>query len=237
MLENKSILAIIPSRAGSKELPNKNILSFAGNPLIEWSIIEAIKSEYIDDIAISSDDKNVLEIATKYKIKHIIDRPPELATDTASIIDVIIQTIEYLEKKEFFYDIVLLLQATSPLRNYKNINESLEKFISNDFDSLVSIREGIDKIYWGRKINNSGYLENFFDINTNYDRRQDLPKLYYPNGAIYISTISKLKEFRTFEPVKTGFYMMDYFSSIDIDTSTDFEIAEMLFSHKNTIID
>jgi CMP-N,N'-diacetyllegionaminic acid synthase len=121
MYKEKSFLAIIPARGGSKRLPNKNILNLAGKPLIEWSIDAALKSKYIDKVVVSSDDENILKIA-KDKCD-IIKRPKELATDTASSIDVIKHVLDNLEKK---YDYIVLLQPTSPLRNEKHIDEAIE---------------------------------------------------------------------------------------------------------------
>ena len=117
---NKTFLAIIPARGGSKRLPRKNLLDLSGKPLIAWSIEAGLKSKYIDKLVVSSDDNKILDIADTYNIQ-AIKRPKKLSNDTATTFDAIKHTIDKLES----YDYIVLLQPTSPLRNCKHIDESI----------------------------------------------------------------------------------------------------------------
>jgi len=130
-------LAIIPARGGSKRLPNKNILNLSGKPLIAWSIEAALKSEYIDDIVVTSDSDKILEIARNYDVI-TIKRPYYLASDTANSIDVIKHVIENVDGK---YDYLVLLQPTSPLRNEKHIDEAIELLDIKKADAIISVCE------------------------------------------------------------------------------------------------
>jgi len=120
-LMNKTFLAIIPARGGSKRLPRKNLLDLCGKPLIAWSIEAALKSKYISKVIVSSDEEEILNIAKEYKAD-FIKRPDELASDTATTFDALKHTLENVEK----YDYVVLLQPTSPLRDEKHIDEAIE---------------------------------------------------------------------------------------------------------------
>ena len=117
MYKNKTFLAIIPARGGSKRLPRKNVLNLAGKPLIAWSIEAGLKSNYIDKLIVSSDDDEILEISKKYGAQ-TIKRPNELASDTATTFVALKHTIDNIEKCDY----IILLQATSPLRNEKHID-------------------------------------------------------------------------------------------------------------------
>ena len=121
MYENKTFLAIIPARGGSKRLPHKNVLKLAGKPLIAWSIDAGLQSQYIDKVIVTSDDDEILNIAKQFK-GEVIKRPEELASDTATSFDAIKHTIENVEK----YDYIVLLQPTSPLRNFKHIDNAIK---------------------------------------------------------------------------------------------------------------
>ena len=131
---NKTFLTIIPARGGSKRLPRKNVLDLCGKPLIAYSIEAALKSKYIDKLIVSSDDDEILEISKKYGA-NIIKRPPELGTDTTTTFDTIKHVVDNLD----IYDYVILLQATSPLRNQIHIDESIQLLELKKADAIVSV--------------------------------------------------------------------------------------------------
>ena len=221
-------LAIIPARGGSKRLPNKNILDLNGKPLISWSIETAKKSKNIDEIVVSSDSDKILEIAKKYDV-NIIKRPDELATDTASSIDVIKHVIENYPK----YKYIVLLQPTSPLRTEKHIDEAIELLEKKNADAVISVCEMDHSPLWSNILPENLSMENFLREDVKNKRSQDLPKYYRLNGAIYICKTDKFLEKNTFFLDQNIYaYVMDRKSSVDIDDEIDFKLAEIVLNGK-----
>jgi CMP-N,N'-diacetyllegionaminic acid synthase len=224
MYKNKTFLAIIPARGGSKRLSRKNILNLAGKPLIEWSIDSVLKSKYIDKIIVSSDDDEILNIA-KNKCK-IIKRPKELATDTATTIDVIKHVIKNVKEK---YDYIVLLQPTSPLRNEKHIDEAIELLDKKNADAIIGVCEMDHSPLWSNVLPDDLSMKNFLRKEILNKRSQDLPKYYRINGAIYIGKTDRLLEKNSFFIEDNIFaYVMGKEYSIDIDDEFDFKFVECL---------
>jgi len=225
---NKKILAIIPARGGSKEVPKKNIRLLAGKPLIAHSIEQAKKSKYISRVIVSTEDEKIFKIAREWSAE-VIKRPQELAKDDAPTIDVIIHVLDSLRKEEkYIPDVVVLLQPTSPLRTSKDIDDAIELFLNcQNCLSLVSVTEFDHPPFWAMKIENK-FLVSMFGGEYFRMRRQELPKAYRPNGAIFIAPPKVLYEYRTFYTPKTLAYIMPPERSIDIDTEFDFLLAEFL---------
>ena len=219
---NKTFLAIIPARGGSKRLPRKNILDLCGKPLISWSIEAALKSKYISKVVVSSDDEEILNISSNFGAD-IIKRPYELANDTATTFDAIKHTIDNLEK----YDYIILLQPTSPLRNEKHIDEAIELLEEKQADAIVSVCEMDHSPLWSNTLPKDGNMNNFLRDEVLNKRSQDLEKYYRVNGAVYICKTDKLLENKSFFLKDNIFaYIMDRKSSIDIDEEIDFLFAE-----------
>ena len=221
---NKTFLAIIPARGGSKRLPRKNILDLCGKPLISWSIEAALKSKYISKVVVSSDDEEILNISSNFGAD-IIKRPYELANDTATTFDAIKHTINNLEK----YDYIVLLQPTSPLRNEKHIDEAIELLEEKQADAIVSVCEMDHSPLWSNTLPKDGNMNNFLRDEVLNKRSQDLEKYYRVNGAVYICKTDKLLENKSFFLKDNIFaYIMDRKSSIDIDEEIDFLFAEIV---------
>ena len=219
---NKTFLAIIPARGGSKRLPRKNILDLCGKPLISWSIEAALKSKYISKVVVSSDDEEILNISSNFGAD-IIKRPYELANDTATTFDAIKHTIDNLEE----YEYVVLLQPTSPLRNEKHIDEAIELLEEKQADAIVSVCEMDHSPLWSNTLPKDGNMNNFLRDEVLNKRSQDLEKYYRVNGAIYICKTDKLLENKSFFLKDNIFaYIMDRKSSIDIDEEIDFLFAQ-----------
>ena len=224
MKKNKSFLAIIPARGGSKRLPKKNILDLNGKPLISWSIEAGLKSKYIDKVMVSSDDEEILDISKQYAVD-TIKRPEELASDTATTFEVLKHIIDSVEK----YDYIVLLQPTSPLRDEKHIDEAIELLEFKSADAVVSISEMAHSPLWSNTLEDSLSMVGFLRDDVLTKRSQDLEKYYRLNGAIYICKTDKLLKNKTFFLKENIFaYKMDRESSIDIDEELDFKIARAL---------
>lgn len=226
MYKKKKILALIPARGGSKQIINKNIKLLCGKPLISYTIEAALASDYIDDVVISTDSDLIAEISLNYGGQVPFMRPKELAEDESKTIDVAIHAINALIKIERKYDYLILLQPTSPLRTKDDIDSAIKIIIDGDISSLVSVREVKENPALMRTIENNK-LKNIMDFNGSL-RRQDLPKYYIFNGAIYINSIDMLLKQKKFVDEKTYPYVMDYERSIDIDEILDFKIVELI---------
>jgi CMP-N-acetylneuraminic acid synthetase len=224
--ENIKCLAIIPARGGSKGLPRKNIKPLLGKPLVAWTIEQAKKSKYIDRIVVSTEDMEIAEIAKEYGAE-IIERPEELAKDESPTIDAIFHALEVLKAENYNLDIIILLQPTSPLRKAEDIDNAMELFFNSVCEAVVSVCEVEHSPYWSFKIEDN-YLKLFFGDKYWKMRRQDLPKVYVPNGAIYISTPENLRKYKSFYCFKTIPYIMPPERSVDIDKEIDFMLAELL---------
>lgn len=218
----KKILAIIPAREGSKGLPDKNIIDLAGKPLIAWTIEASLGSKYITKTIVSSDSDAILEIAKQYG-GDTLKRPSELATDTASSEVVVKHVLESIDTK---YDYIVLLQPTSPLRNKIDIDSAFEKLFASDATALISVCEFDNKILKAFNENANGYLEGISNNQYPFMRRQDLPKTYMSNGAIYIIKVDEFIKRDSFFTDKTVSFTMDEIKSLDIDTREDLKKVE-----------
>ena len=217
----KKILALIIARKGSKGLRGKNLVEINSKPCINWTFQAAIKSKFINFSMLSSDSKKMISMAQKVGIFAPFVRPANLSSDNAKIIDVIWHSIKWLKKnKAFDYEYIILLQATSPLRTNKHIDDAIKYYFKNSKttrETLVSVTNAPIKTHWLLK--QKGKYLNFIFKQNFFFKRQCNPVYYIPNGAIYISKIKYLKN--NFFGKKTLFYKMDEKSSIDIDTIND----------------
>lgn len=222
----QNIIVIIPARGGSKGLPRKNIRLLAGKPLIAWTIEQAKNSKASYNVVVSTEDKEIGEIARNYGAV-VIERPKDLAKDDTPTIDAIFHVLEVLKAKNYNPDIIILLQPTSPLRNAEDIDNAVKLFLNRSCESVVSACEVDTSPYWSFKIED-GYLKHIFEEKYLTMRRQELPQVYAPNGAIYISTPENLQKYKSFYCVKTIPYIMPPRRSVDIDEEIDFKFAEFL---------
>ncbi len=223
------ILYVIPARGGSKGIPHKNIKLLAGKPLICYSIDIARGLTSDENICLSTDDNEIIKLVEDYGLKVPFVRPEQYATDSATTNDVLIHAIEFYEATGKQYDVIVLLQPTSPLRKIQQVQEALTLYC-NEIDMVVSVKESHAAIVLCDE-NNDGYLEMLF--NKSGDRRQNIAKYYEYNGAIYIINVDRLKEFSLSGLIRKKKYVMDEASSIDIDNEFDWLHAEFLLLEQN----
>jgi len=231
MYKDKKIICLIPARGGSKGLKLKNIKIFAGEPLIAHTIKAAINSKLIDNIYVSTEDEKISEISKNYGAV-VVKRPEELARDETKTIEVV---LDFLNKLSFNNDktIVILLQPTSPLRTIEDIDNAIRIFLEGKCESVISVCKLNHSPLWSFKLENN-YLKSFFNQDYLEKRRQELPFLYTPNGAIYISTPKILNQYLSFFGDKIIPYLMPFERSIDIDSEEDFNLAEIIFKYRIT---
>ncbi|NQX61916.1 cytidylyltransferase domain-containing protein [Paenibacillus qinlingensis] len=224
MINNHKILAIIPARGGSKGIHRKNLRAIAGKPLIAWTIEEARQSKYIDRIVVSTEDEEIKQVSTLFG-SEVLDRPEELSQDDTPGIEPVLHALDVING----YDYVVLLQPTSILRKIDDIDGGIEHCINNNFYSCVSVCEPDKSPYWMYNFNESGRLTPIIDMKS-IARRQDLPKSYVLNGALYVAKVEWLKEHKSFLRSETAGYLMTKERSIDIDTEMDLLIAEYVIN-------
>ncbi len=225
------MIAIIPARGGSKGLPGKNIKDLLGKPMIAYTIEEALKSKYITDVIISTDCKDIEEVAVKYGAKSHFLRPEYLASDTAKAIDNYIYTIDRLNN-EFGYKIddFVVLQPTSPLRLVEDIDGAIHLFRNNNANSVISYTEEHHPIEWHKYITDECKFENIFE--EKLLNRQDIKKSYFPNGAVFVFSYALIKQNKYYNENSYA-YIMPRFRSIDVDTIEDFKYIEFLMRENN----
>lgn len=219
------IPVIIPARAGSKGIKDKNIVEFCGRPLIEWSILQARRCDDVSEVYVTTDGEKIAEVAESAGAK-IIWRPPELASDIASSEDAICHAIKEIEKENIF-DFIIFLQATSPIRRKNDIADALKKFQDNEFDSLFSMTVLDDYCLWRKKGNE---VISFSYDYRNRGRRQEREQLYLENGSIYIFSKELFQKNKNRLGGKIGMYEMPMECSYEIDSVKDIFICEQFMN-------
>jgi len=230
----KNIVCIILARGGSKTIPKKNLINFCGKPLLKWSIDQAKNTRYISSIWVSSDDDKILKFAKKNGV-NIIKRPKSLSTSKSSSVSGWIHAINHIEKNEKPIDMVIALQATSPVREPKDIEKGIKIFFEKKLDSLFSAAIIGDFFIW--EIKNSKYKS----INYNYKkrpRRQEFPDQYVENGSFYMFTPNLIKKNKNPIGKKIGISLMEFWKSFEIDDFDDLLFLKILMKNyllKNNI--
>ncbi len=236
-MSSSRVIAIIPARAGSKRVPNKNRRLLYGKPLIDWTVQAAQLVEDIDNVVITTDDSEILkayhpqtndnETKTDDALNSItlIERPAELADDRATTTSVIKHAIDSLALTGS--DTLVLLQPTSPFRNYEDVTQALKLFNEGKSSSLISVTCLDYDPEWCLTLNESGVLSIPGALLTP-KRTQDIEKRFIPNGAIYIKRVSEFLSDNGFYGSDCAPYVMSKLRSLDIDTEDDFLIAEAL---------
>lgn len=225
---NMNPLVVIPARSGSKGIPDKNIKILGGKPLIAWTIESAVAVVPPERVIFSSDSERYAEVARKCGLAVDYIRPTELATDTAGSREVILDAMRHADSKGLDYDSVVLLQPTSPFRDASDILRAMELY-TPDIDMVVTVTEAASNPYY-----------NCFetDLETGmlriskgdglYTRRQDAPPVYEFNGAVYVINPESIRRMPLGAFPKRVPSVMPRERSLDLDTETDWAVAEML---------
>lgn len=231
-------LAIIPARGGSKGIPHKNIVNLCGKPLIAYSIeagLQAMKNGDIQKLIVSTDDSRIAEVARTYGAEVPFLRPAELAADTSKSVDFMLHAIFFYEEKDEIFDDVVLLQPTSPLRTGDDISNALRIYEKEHAESLVSCfeEESISEY-------NTYYLQGNKGMPLKKEhnqgkRRQEIPRLYARNGAIFITSVPYLKRAKLVIGDVPAVYVMDKMRSANIDTLFDLKMAEFILGESGNL--
>lgn len=226
MIDGRSVLGLITARGGSKGVPGKNILMVGGRPLIQWSIDAARQSRYLDRLILSSDDPAIMAAAEHGGCEVPFRRDAALATDAASSSDVVADALTRVPG----FDIVVLLQPTSPLRTAADIDAAIELMISSGAPACVSVCEAPVHPAWIFRLDGERRLSAFVDHGTMPHRRQDLTPAWCLNGAVYVADCDWFLRGRAFVSPDTVGYPMPAERSLDIDTMKDVEELRRIVS-------
>lgn len=223
------IIAIIPARGRSKSIPRKNIRLLGGKPLIVHTIEIALKCQLLDRVIVSTDDQEIAAISKKYGAEVPFLRPKELALDTTPILPVLQHAISFLEQNEKAnIDIVVLLQPTSPFREVSDIEDCIKRLRNEKAESVVTVCEVEHNPYFVMMKFENDNLVPFLKTKKLITRRQDAPKVYRLNGAVYAIRRNVLMNKGKIFTNKTKAIIMPQLRSIDLDRELDFEFAEFL---------
>jgi CMP-N-acetylneuraminic acid synthetase len=222
-------LGLVIARGGSKGLRRKNVRLLGGRPLIVHTIEAALASRCLTRTIVSSEDREILEVARAAGCATPFVRPAELADDRTSSVAVTLHALDWLERHECFTpDVLVLLPPTAPLRGSVHIDSAVDALRADDAaEAVVAVTEPDYPPYWMLSMSD-GWLSWLFPEGGRVDRRQDLPPAYRPNGSIYAIRVPALRAQRTFYPRATKGYVMPREASVNIDSELDFRLAELL---------
>jgi CMP-N,N'-diacetyllegionaminic acid synthase len=228
-----NILAIIPAREGSKRVVNKNFRPFGVTTLLDLAIHDALASKLVDKIVVNSDAPQCKEIALKYQSKGVdfLERPKELATDESPAIDYMMQTIQYFREQGLSYDLLVIVQPSSPLRNGQDIDSTIQLLKDNFLsDSAVSVVKLPHMVHPHKlKTMNRSLLEPWIVDEGQKTSAHELPDIYVRNCAVYVFKTENLIQGITYGNQSLG-YIMPPETSVDINDMIDFEFAEFLYN-------
>ena len=226
-------LAIIPARAGSKGIPGKNLVDFCGKPLIQYTIEAALSCSLADDVILSTDSLEIKDAALKAGLNTEYLRPEHLATDRSSMVDVVLDCLDwYLNNVNGGVENILLLQPTSPLRTAYDIDAALNLYLESRAHSLISVNKVAHHPYECLKGKSTDWVY-LAKPNVNATRRQDYDdNFYFINGAIYISSVAHLRKSKNFiDEKKSVLYVMSQEKGLDIDYMEDLVYGEFILKN------
>lgn len=223
-----SKIAIIPARSGSKGLKDKNIKKMDGRPLMAYTIKAAIESNIFDCVHVATDSEEYGRIARQYGAEVPFYRSQESATDKASTWELVEEVLEKYKELNRYFNSIVVLQPTSPLRKKEHIQQAMELFEQKDANTVIGVCEAEHVPIWSNILNSDGNMRGFIKPEFIGKSRQELPSFYRINGAIYIIRPEVLLKLEELYDNKCYAYIMDKYSSVDIDDLLDFITAETI---------
>ena len=228
----KLVIGLIPARGGSKGVKRKNLRTILGKPLLTHTIQAACDAKRIDRIYVSSDDLEILGLAQKMGVD-IVERDAKAAVDSATAAEVVSDFLQRIPKTLVAANPFLVyLQPTSPLRSGAHIDEAFDEMSSADCEMCLSVTELNRSPFKSFTLTVEGRLQSLFNETLTNANRQDLPTVYYPNGAIYIFPSAKFLIHRGFPSDGALPYFMSERDSVDIDTEEDIAMVEKICREK-----
>lgn len=228
------ILGLIPARGGSKGIPRKNIKKLGGQPLLKYTIDSGKRSKCLSKLILSSEDSGIIEVAKSLGLEVPFVRPGDLSRDTTPSLDVLKHALKFYAEKDENFEAVCLLQATTPFRREDLIDEAIQKFNDGDYDSVISVREIPAEFnpHWAFEAHD-GSLKIATGESTPITRRQDLPKTYHRDGAIYITKTEVILNSNSLLGDNIGFIDVSAQDYVNLDSMEDWKKAEEILKKRN----
>jgi CMP-N-acetylneuraminic acid synthetase len=232
-------LVVIPARGGSKRIPRKNLQTVAGKPLVAHAIEQAEAAEHVDEVVVSTEDTEIREVARAHGGSVPFERPEHLATDEAPSRDVVLHTLDWFASRGTEFDVVAMVQTTTPLRTAADVDGALRRLANSDADSVVSISEFRTPPFWAVTRGDDYRLESYLDDDylwpgdEGIPRSQDLPTLFHPNGAVFAATTDAFRREGEFYTRDTVGFEMPPERGIDVDEPSDLEMVRALASRQS----
>ena len=235
MIAGKKVLGIIPARDGSKGLPGKNTHPLCGKPLIAWSIEAGLACPCLDEVMVTTDSPEIAAVASQFGAQVPFLRPAHLASDTATSFDAIKHTLDfYRDRFNRTFDLFVLLEPTSPLREVSDINQALEALVATpDAEAVMSFCR-CDSVHPSFMVckDDHGFLKPFAGTQIEAKRRQDLPEVFFPEGTIYASTVAAYLQRCTFFHDRTLVYAVPRWKSPEVDDMYDLVMIEAIMKYR-----
>jgi CMP-N,N'-diacetyllegionaminic acid synthase len=238
MINGLSVVAIIPARGGSKGLPGKNIREICGKPLIAWSIEQALESEFVDVVLVTSDCTEIVKVAEEYGAQVPFLRPAELAADDSSTVDVVVHAHDYYSKSlSMNFDYSVLVEPTAPIREKRDIDSMVQKLdsLKNQYDSIVSIGE-VSEHPSIMKVCDGDDLKALFPDMEKGSRRQDYDAVFWPYGGLFVNKTDIMIREKSLYSKRLTFHKLKRYQCCEIDDLQDFVHTEALMRHEWKII-
>lgn len=221
------ICAIVPARGGSRGIPRKNLRPFRGRPLVCHAIDVGHAATLVERVIVSTDDPEIATVARAAGGEAPFLRPAALAQDDTPTLPVLQHAVQWLEESGSAVTAVVLLQPTSPLRTAEQVDAAIRIFLETGADSVASVCEVDHSPYWMQRLEGDRLIP-FAPEGRAYLRRQDLPRLYRLNGAIYVTSRAVLMNEERVLGADTRALVMERHHSVDIDDELDFQLAELV---------
>ena len=230
MLNGKRILALVPARGGSKGLPGKNIKPIQNKPLICWTVDSARKSQYIDELFISTDSEKIADVCKQYNVEVPFLRPSELAQDDTSSVDVMLYTLDLLESKGKAFDYLLLLEPTSPLRDDADLDNIIKLAIEHPgADGVISVGQvHTEHPMLIKKIGSNGFLCPYMESHKQLFQRQQEDEALFPYGVGYLVKVDRFRHSKTIYMDNMVPYLIQRWQNFEIDDIYDFVCIESI---------
>lgn len=227
---SSEVLAVIPARGGSKRVERKNVRKINDKPLVTYAIEDADGADRVTKSIVSSENEEIRAIAMEYGGNVPFERPAELATDDATMSDVVEHALEWFREHGERFDIVCAISPTAPLREPGDIDGTIELLERTGADSAMSITPYASPPFSAVDVDDAGVMEPYFEETNLWEetQAQKVPTLYHPNGAVFAATIDSFENRATFYTDTTVGYQMPARRSIDIDEPFELEFARNL---------
>lgn len=234
MIDGRSVIAIIPARAGSKGLPGKNLRPLCGKPLVAWTVESARRSRHVDEVLVTTDGEDIARVARSFGASVPFLRPAELATDTATTLDAVEHALDfYARERQRAFDVVVLLEPTSPLREDDDVDRMLERLAGDweHLDSVISLGEVGEHPSIMKRLEGERIVPYCAELEQT-TRRQDNPPAYFPYGVAYVVKTEALRRERRFFTARCGHHLIRRYQNYEIDDLYDFLCVEAVMRHE-----